>query len=113
MAKSKTINNPQESDAYVPASPDEEERQMIALAMKRAKERLENGTATSQEIIHFLRLGSSTIQAENEKLRKEIELLTAKTEALQSQKSSEELYSKALEAMRLYRGESDDDEELQ
>lgn len=93
-------------------TPEAEESQMIALATNLARERLLNGTASAQEVIHYLRLGSSTARAENEKLKKEIELLNAKTEALESAKRVEELYGRALSAMRTYKGE-DEDEDIQ
>lgn len=111
MPKAKTETNIGETPIMIPpSSPDEEEKQIASLALQRIKERLLNNTATAQEIIYCAKLGSSQMQAENEKLRREVELLTAKTDMLQSQKTSEELYTKALDAMRLYRGESGDED---
>ena len=93
-----------------PAStPEGRENQMIALAMDIAEERLRNGTASSAEIVHFLRLGSSKERLDQEDKRKEIELKTAKTEALESQKRVEELYMNALSAMRKYSGKTEDE----
>lgn len=88
-------------------SPEGREAQLISLAMDVAEERLRNGTATSQEVVHFLRLGSLRERYEREKLENENILLKAKTEALESQARIEELYSKAIEAMRRYNGTQD------
>jgi uncharacterized protein YcaQ len=89
--------------------PIERENQMIALAMDRAEERLKDGSATSQEIVHFLKLGSSREKAEREKLERENEVLRAKAEAYQSAKNIEELYANAIDSMRLYSGKSDEE----
>ena len=63
-----------------------------------------DGTASSQETTHFLKLGSTKARLEKEKLEEENKLLRAKTENLESQKRVEELYSEALKAMRDYAG---------
>ncbi len=85
-------------------TPEAEENQMISLAVDLAKKQLMEGTASSQVITHFLKLGSSKEKLEREKLEKENELLRAKTEALQSAKKVEELYANALDMMRKYSG---------
>jgi len=92
-----------------PAStPEARENQLISMAYDLAEERMRNGTATSQEITHFLKLGSEKSRMEAEKLRKEVELLKAKTEVLESSKVAEELYSRAIDAMRRYSGHGDE-----
>lgn len=80
------------------------ENYLISLAYKRAEEQLLNGTASSQVISHFLKLGSMKESMEKEKLEHEIELLRAKTDAIESAKRVEELYANALSAMRTYSG---------
>lgn len=92
-------------------SPEARESQLIAMAYDLVEQRLRDGSATSQETTHFLRAGSTQHRLEMEKLRSENEALKAKTEALQSAKRVEELYSNALEAMRHYGGGSGDDYE--
>ena len=84
------------------SSPEARENQLISLAYDLAEERLRNGTATSQEVVHFLRLGSIRERKELELVEKKIELDTAKTEALKSAKRIEELYSDAINAFRSY-----------
>lgn len=81
------------------------EDQLIAMAMDVVEERLRNGTASSQETTHFLKLGSKKTKLEKEKLQYEIELVKAKTESIQSQQHIEELYSNAISALKLYKGD--------
>ena len=45
------------------------------------------------------------------KLKKENELLQAKTENLQAEKNTEEAYLKAIEAMKTYSGHGGDEDE--
>lgn len=93
-----------------PTSPKEREDEMINLAMKLAEEQLRDGTATPSVIVHYLKLGSTRGMIENDMLEKKSQLLTAQKEKLEADKRVEELYTKALEAMRVYGGEPDDDE---
>ena len=87
------------------------ENQLINLAVDLAVKQIKNGTASSQVITHFLKLGSTQAQLEKSKLDKENQLLEAKTEALQSQKRVEELYSSAMKAFRSYSGQEELDED--
>ena len=87
----------------IPAvTPEERENQMIALAMDLAEKQLRDGTASSQLISHFLKLGSQKEQVAKEKTEKEIELISAKTESYKSTAHIEELYKEAIEAMKSY-----------
>jgi len=92
-------------------TPEGQENHLISLANNLVEQRLRDGTASSQEVTHFLKLGSTTAKYEREKLEEENKLLRAKTDAIQSQKRVEELYLDALSAMRRYsgHGEQDDD----
>lgn len=85
-------------------TPEARENQLIGLAYDLVEQRLIDGTATSQETTHFLKLGSTKARLEMEKLEKENNLLVAKKDALDSTKRVEELYSNALEAMKTYSG---------
>ena len=84
------------------SSPEAREAQMISLAVDLAEQQLLDGTASSQVITHYLKLGSIKEQLEMEKIREENKLLKAKTEMIESQKRTEELYSAALAAMKSY-----------
>ena len=91
-------------------SPEARENQLISLAVDLAEKQLQEGTASSQVITHFLKLGSSKAELEREKLAMENELIRAKTESIQSQKKMEEVYLNALNAMKRYSGHGDDNE---
>lgn len=77
---------------------------MICLAVDLAERQLMEGTASSQVITHFLKLGTMKEKLELQKLRQENRLLQAKTESIKSEKRIEELYLNALNAMRDYGG---------
>lgn len=112
MAKVKKANSANTTRKIRPAlTPEARENQMIALAVDLVEQRLLNGTASSQETTHFLKLGSMKNRLEMEKLQEENRLLKARTEALQSAKRVEELYSEAIKAMRRYSGQGSDDDE--
>lgn len=80
------------------------ENQLISLATDLAEKQLLEGTASSQVITHYLKLGSMKAKAELEKLQRENELLRAKTEAIESSKRSEEMFERAMAAFTSYRG---------
>lgn len=111
MPKVKSKSSSSSSKNIRPAlSPENAESQCIALAMDLVRKRLIDGSASSQETTHFLKLASSKARLETEILEKQKELITAKTEQLQSQKRVEELYADAIKAMRNYSGNGDPDE---
>lgn len=111
MARTRTTSSSDSSRKMRPAlTPEARENQMISLAVDLAEKQLIEGTASSQVITHFLKLGSTKERIEKEILMKQKDLITAKTEAIQSAQRVEELYENALKAMREYsgRGGSDD-----
>lgn len=85
-------------------SPEAYENRLINKAYKSVEQRIDSGEATAQELVHFLRLGSTKEQLELEKLKKENELLRVKADAIQSQKEVKELYTEAIDAFRRYSG---------
>ena len=87
-----------------PITSEAKENEMIYLAEQLAEKQLREGTASSQVIVHYLKLGSSKEKLERAKLEEEVKLVTAKTESLESQKKTEEMYTKAIQAMREYSG---------
>lgn len=91
-------------------SPEARENQMIALAVDLAEQQLRDGTASSQVITHFLKLGTTKAELEREKLIEENKLLRAKTEAIESGKEYNVLVEQAIKAMRNYSGQGDPDE---
>ena len=111
MPKAKVKSPSSSSRKMRPAlTPEARENQLVSLAVDLAEQQLRDGTASSQVITHYLKLGSTKERLEKEKLEEENKLLRAKTEALQSQKKVEELYTEALNAMRQYAGHGDPDD---
>lgn len=86
-------------------TPEGRENQLIRMAVDLTEKQLLDGTATSQVISHYLKLGSTREKLEQERLAHENSLLEAKIEAMASVKRIEELYETALNAMRSYAGE--------
>ena len=93
-------------------TPKDREDELINLAVNLAEQQLRDGTASTQVIVHYLKLGSTRGMLEHEMLEKKTELLNAQTESLKSAKRVEELYSKAMEAMQRYGGMGDKDVEV-
>lgn len=104
MASAKS-NEASKSRRPPATTPDGRENQMVALAVDLAEKQMREGTASAQVISHFLKLGSSREQLEQQRLAQENRLMEAKIEQLNSQKKSEEMYAKALQAMRTYNGQ--------
>ena len=113
MAKVKKSNS---SDSPKPKirpalSPEARENQLISLAVDLVEQRLIDGTASSQETTHFLKLATTKAKRENELLKAQAEMAIAKKEALQSQKRSEEMFEEAIKAFKNYNGQGETDEE--
>jgi hypothetical protein len=111
MKKAKTVTSSESSRKKMrPAlTPEARENQLISLAVDLAEKQLRDGTASSQVITHYLKLGSTKEKIEKEILEKQKELIEAKTQSLQSAKRIEELYENALDAMRNYSGQGNSD----
>lgn len=116
MKKAEIVNSSGSSKKIRPAlTPEARENQLISLAVDLAERQLIEGTASSQVITHYLKLGSSREKLEQERLKEENNLTRAKTKAVDSTDEVKELYQNAIDAFRIYSGhggneESDDDE---
>ena len=86
-------------------TPEGRENELVSQAVDLAEKQIRSGTASSQVITHFLKLGSTRERLEQQRLEHENELTRVKIEALESQKRVEELYMEALTAMRSYAGD--------
>lgn len=93
-------------------TPEARENQLVSLAVDLAEQQLRDGTASSQVITHYLKLGSTKERLEKEILEQQKDLIKAKTEAIQSAKRVEELYANALNAMRSYKGADDSEDNI-
>lgn len=106
MKKTKAASSSDSSRKMRPAlSPEARENQMISLAIDLAEKQLMEGTASSQVITHYLKLGSTKERIEKEILERQKSLIEAKTQSLQSAQRIEELYAKAMDAFRSYSGQ--------
>ena len=108
--KATKVNNSSSQKRMRPAmSPEARENQLVSLAVDLAEKQLLEGTASSQVITHYLKIGSTKERIEKEILEKQKELIDAKTKSLQSVQQTEELYRNAIEAMKKYSGHNSDD----
>jgi hypothetical protein len=92
-------------------TPEADENQMIALAMSLVEKRLRDGSASSQETTHFLKLATTKARLENQLLEAQTAMAIAKKEALESQKRSEEMFREAIAAFKSYSGHGEEVEE--
>lgn len=96
---------------YPPAmTQDAREKQLICMAYDLAEIRMRNGTASSQEVVHFLRMGSQRDKLEKEIMGEQKKLVTAKAGAYASARNLETMISEAMEMFKLYNGKGEEDE---
>ena len=91
-----------------PRTEEEAEKRAIGLATELAIKQLRAGTASSQVITHFLKLGSLKEQAELEKTREEIEYIKAKKKSIESAEEQEKKYQEVIRAIASYSGKDDE-----
>lgn len=113
MAKSRQGHESDHPKRPPATTPEARENQLVSLAVDLAEQQMRSGTASSQVITHYLKLGSTRETLEQDRLRGENELLRAKVESLASQGRIEELYKNAIKAFRTYAGSPDEDDEDQ
>ena len=109
MKTSRKVAKEPETQAPPALTPAGREARMVAYAMDLAEEQLRNGTASSQVITHFLKLGTESAKLELERLKNETELIKAKKESLESQRMLEGLYADAIKAFAIYTGHDEDE----
>ncbi len=90
------------------STPEGRENEMIMLAYQEVERRIRDHTATSQELCHFLKMGSEKERLEREKLEVEMELQRVRADSIESGKHMEELYNNAIAAMKMYSGVEED-----
>lgn len=88
-----------------PLTPEAEENQMISLAVDLARKQLQDGTASSQVITHYLKLGTTLAKLEIKKAEADLELTRAKSKSVENAGTSEKIYEEALKAFRGYSGQ--------
>lgn len=87
------------------------EMELVNLAYDAVEERIKNGSASSQELIHFLKLGSSSERLSQEKMESDMDLQRAKIEQIQSSQQMESIIQNAIDAMKGYSYNSNSEEE--
>lgn len=107
MPARRTRTEPERTRRRPATTPEQRENQLVSDALDLASRQIQDGSASSQVITHFIKLGSSRERLEQERLRNENILLEAKKEALASQARIEELYTDAIRAMRSYAGDDE------
>lgn len=111
MAKVKASSSSPTKKIRPALSPEARENQLISLAIDLVEQRLLDGTASSQETTHFLKLATTKAKLENQLLEAQADMARAKKEALQSQKRSEELFTEAIKAFKSYSGQGEPEDE--
>lgn len=108
-----TISNSKKTVKKEPPTltPEARESRIIAKAMDMAEELIDNRTASSQLLTHFLKLGTVKAELELEELRHKTELNKAKKQEIESHRRDEETYEKLMKLMRSYNGLDDEDYE--
>lgn len=92
-------------------TPEARRAELINLAENLAAQRLQEGSASAQEIIYYLKMNNPKEQLEIKRLEKEIQMIDAKIQSLKSSENIERMYTEAIEAMRRYGGYRDDPHE--
>lgn len=110
MKTNRKVAKEPEFQAPPALTPAGREARCVAYAMDLVESRLLNGTASSQETTFFLKLGLQERQLELKRMEKEVMLLEAKADQINSAKENKELYANAIEAMRRYSAHSSDEE---
>lgn len=111
MAKVKASTSNSSKSGRPALTPEARENQLVSLAVDLAERQLRDGTASSQVITHFLKLGTTRAELEKEKLKKENKLLEVKAKAVSSSDEIKILYENAIHAMRRYSGYGSDEDE--
>lgn len=111
MARIATSTSGQNNQKSRPAlSPEARENQLISKAYDLAEKQLTEGTASSQVIAHFLKLGTTRAELEKEKLRIENRKIEAQIKSIQNADEMDKKIEKVLKAMRNYQGYGDPDD---
>lgn len=104
-SRRRTEPEPKQTRRRPATTPEGQENQLVSLAYDAVEKRIRDGNASAQELVHFLKLGSTRERLEQERLQRENLLLAAKVEAMASASRIEELYKGAIDAMRSYSGQ--------
>lgn len=105
MPRVRKLSEPMREEALRPAlTPEARENQLISLAIDLAEKQLREGTASSQVISHYLKLGSTKDRLEKEIMEAQRDLYTAKTKAIHTMDEYSAKFDEAIQAMMVYQG---------
>lgn len=85
-------------------TPEAREQELASAAYDLAEEQIRAGTASSQVVTHFLKMGSTRERLEQQRIAMQNDLDRVKMEAIRDQARIEELYVVAIQAMKSYAG---------
>ena len=86
------------------------ENHMISIADAEAEKRILSGKASDSLLLHYLKLGTTKIELEKEKLEADRDLAKAKVESIEQGKRTEEAYIAAIKAMSVYTGNGEEED---
>lgn len=84
------------------ANPEAREKQMMAAAMKLSYQRLNDGTASSAEIVYWLKQASPQAMLERRNLEMQTQLMEAKIEDIKKAREGNVDYKRVMEAFKGY-----------
>lgn len=103
MPRRKRVDEPLSREFEPAKSPEQREQQLIVLATDLVERRLREGTASSAETVHFLKLASRRNKLEEEKIRAETEKAKAQAQQARDMEDTKRLMTEAIQAMQTYR----------
>ncbi len=107
---SRKRTEPQQVRRKPATTPEAREIELVSQAHDLAERQIRDGSASSQVITHFLKLGSTRERLEQERLAHENELTRVKIEVMERAERTEQLLTDALRAFKSYTGEEPPDE---
>lgn len=108
MASVKNDGEPQKPRRAPATTADGREQELFGLAYDLAEKQLRSGQASSQMITYLLKNGSETGRLERERLRREVQLLEARTQQIGSMEEIKKLHEDVKLAMITYNGDNED-----
>lgn len=83
-------------------SAEQRTQQLVGLAYDLAEKRLIEGTASSAEVVHFLKMGTQESKLKESLLESQATLATSKAAAIEDARSNEISAKEAIEALKDY-----------
>jgi hypothetical protein len=94
-------------------TPEEQETVLISKSLKLIERQIDDGTASSQILSQYAKLGSSRERLEQERIMNENAVLRKKIETMEAAIDIKQLMETALLEFRGYSGEVNEDEEIE